>query len=347
MMEYFAYKKYKKNKTEKEEKVKHDKNPEESAENGKGKGKDQGLSTPPKKPPAAHAPVLTEDDESFFQSIISDDGPAPPLPPRVKTPELTWEHSDDERSRKSVQLYDGKEKENDHGKGEAAAKKETAVSKATNRLSTLFRSATTKKKHTANTLAPPNANDPLVSESEAEREKRDMTRVLDDLNLSAKNNKAFSLSQESNELVGKFTLVLKDLVNGVPTAADDLMALIEDRDGILAKNFDKLPKSLKKLVTQLPSKMTSGLAPEILAAAAEAQGLKHDEEGGGLKGAAKKLLMPGNLQELITKPGAVVGMLRAIMNALKLRWPAFIGTNVLWSVALFCKLIQPTNLIRG
>ena len=48
-----------------------------------------------------------------------------------------------------------------------------------------------------------------------------------------------------------------------------------------------------------------------------------------------KLLLPSNLQELITKPGAIVTMLKAIMNALKLRWPAFIGTNVIWSVAIF------------
>ncbi len=49
------------------------------------------------------------------------------------------------------------------------------------------------------------------------------------------------------------------------------------------------------------------------------------------------MLMPKNLAELVTKPGAVIGMLKSIMNALKLRWPAFIGTNVIWSLALFCE----------
>jgi hypothetical protein len=43
------------------------------------------------------------------------------------------------------------------------------------------------------------------------------------------------------------------------------------------------------------------------------------------------------LKDLVTKPGAVVSLLKAIMNALKLRWPAFMGTNVLLSLALFGK----------
>jgi hypothetical protein len=166
-----------------------------------------------------------------------------------------------------------------------------------------------------------------------------MARVLDDLDLSAKNNRAFSLSTESAEMVRKFTQVLKDLVNGVPTAYGDLVKLLDDRDGILARNYEKLPKSLKKLVAQLPEKLTSSLAPELLAAAAEAQGLSAAEGSkGGLKGAAKKFLTPGSLHDLVTKPGALVGLLKGIVNALKTRFPAFIGTNVLWSLAVFLLL---------
>jgi hypothetical protein len=49
------------------------------------------------------------------------------------------------------------------------------------------------------------------------------------------------------------------------------------------------------------------------------------------------MFLPQNLLELVTKPGALVGMLRAIVSALQTRWPAFIGVNVIWSVALFCE----------
>jgi hypothetical protein len=159
---------------------------------------------------------------------------------------------------------------------------------------------------------------------------------LDDLNLSAVNNRAFSISKESQELVQKFTVILKDLVNGVPTAYDDLVHLLDDSQGTLSKSYDHLPSFLKKLITQLPDKMTNHLGPELLAVAAEAQGLKGASSGsGGLGGAAKNFFKFTSLKDLVVKPGAVVSLLKTIMNALKLRWPAFMGTNVLLSLALF------------
>ncbi|QSZ31067.1 hypothetical protein DSL72_000628 [Monilinia vaccinii-corymbosi] len=185
--------------------------------------------------------------------------------------------------------------------------------------------------------------DPNVSESEAQREQDDLTRVLDDLSLTASNNRAFSLSPDSTVLVQKFTLILKDLINGVPTAYDDLVHLLEDSQGTLSKSYDSLPSFLQKLITQLPSKITTTLAPELLAVATEAQAhsVAHAAsaaQAGGMGAAAKAFLTPASLKDLVTKPGAVVGMLKAIVNALKLRWPAFMGTNVLLSLALFVLL---------
>lgn len=169
-----------------------------------------------------------------------------------------------------------------------------------------------------------------------------VNRILDDLNLAAVNNRAFSLSAESQQLVRKFTVVLKDLVNGVPTAYDDLVALLNDSQGTLSKQYDRLPSFLQKLITQLPNKMTNNLAPELLAVATEAQALNVASAtaaggGGGFAGAAKNFFKPNSLKDLVAKPGAVVSLLKAIMNALKIRWPAFMGTNVLLSLGLFGK----------
>ena len=135
-------------------------------------------------------------------------------------------------------------------------------------------------------------------------------------------------------------------MNGVPTAYDDLVGLLDDSQGTLAKSYDHLPSFLQKLVTQLPDKLTKNLAPELLAVATEAQAFNtasaaagggEAAAGGaaGLGAAAMKFLKPTSLKDLVTKPGAVVSMLKAIMNALKLRWPAFMGTNVLLSLGLF------------
>lgn len=321
MLEFFAYKKFKKHKAEKDEKSQLQ------------KGKDAVQSGGQSPSAAAHktlstqeAPplLLTDDDERFLEQLTvsslhtenDEEGPGPPLPPRVKTPDLSWD-SDSESFRGPKSKAEGLKAD-----GKAAGKK-------ANRLSLFLRRD--KKVSKEGDLDPSKL---VVPEREVDHERDDLARVLDNLNLSARNNKAFSLSAESAELVSQFTLVLKDLVNGVPTAVNDLTSLLDDRDGTLAKNYEKLPNSLKKLVTQLPDKL---VGPEVLAAAAAAGGLEQEGSAskGGLKGAAKKFLVPKNLADMVTKPGAIVGMLKGIMNALKLRWPAFIGTNVLWSVAIF------------
>lgn len=332
MLEYFTYKKYKKNKSEKDHKKEghHVSSPGSPTDNDT-----KVISAPPaattatassSAPEEIETPLLTDDDERFLERLTTasdnDNESAPPLPPRVSTPELSWD-SDSESFIKPTSKPTLQEPEQSKSDGKKAS-----------RLSTLF--SRPKKNSQQLVVHPTNL---AVPDSEADREKADLSRVLDDLNLSARNNTAFALSQDSTELVRRFTLILKDLVNGVPTAVNDLTSLLDDPDGKLAKNYEKLPKSLKKLVTQLPEKLSGTLAPELLAVAAEAQGLSagQAQAKGGLKGAAKRMFMPNNLKEMVTKPGAIVGMLRGIMNALKLRWPAFIGTNVLWSVALFCE----------
>ncbi|KAF4344606.1 RING-like domain protein [Fusarium beomiforme] len=268
------------------------------------------------------SPVLDHDDEAWLQSILENDSPAPPLPPRINTPQIDLSSASESEIEAVKALQEPKSKKDKKKERKDKDKHE----KQPNRLTALF----TRHKKPQDGLKP----EDNVAPPEAEREEQDLGNVLDRLNLQAKNNKIVSLSNESSELLSRFTQVFKDLANGVPTAYGDLASLVEDRDGAINRGFEKLPSSLKKLVTQLPDKLTSSLAPELLAAAAESQGLKANTEK-GVKDAAIDLLKPSNLTDLVTKPGAVVGMLKAIVNALKVRWPAFIGTNVIWSVALF------------
>lgn len=329
MLEYFTYKKVKKHNAQKKakqeaENAKAETDGSTTADNVnnattkllKGKERDDGS--------GKVDVVLHPEDERFIEDLLAEhDGPAPPLPPRVNVSDLDWS-SDNE----AAMTAEAKKKEADPKK-DAGAKDETKPEKKGNRLSMFF----TRHKKAEEGLKPEDAN---VTEDEAEREKKDLGRVLDRLNLTAKNNKVIPGSADTSAVLQRFTQVFKDLVNGVPTAVDDLTSLIEDRDGAISKGFEKLPSSLQKLVTQLPEKVTGSLGPEILAAAAKSQGIKADTDD-GLKGTAKKIFLPQNVTELVTKPGAVVAMLRAIVEALKTRWPAFIGMNVLWSVALSCK----------
>ncbi|KAK5636100.1 hypothetical protein RRF57_011812 [Xylaria bambusicola] len=290
-------------------------------------------------------PILDREDEKFLERLTSDAGLShsdlnedetpPPLPPRVKTPVIDID-SDDDASSIASKSKDpkGKGKQDTSSSPDDHHSKPKRFSFVTNISRNLSRRRSPKP---TPDLKPDNLAVP--STTEASKEKTDLARVLDDLDLSAKNNRAFSLSSESADMARRFTQVLKDLINGVPTAYNDLVSLLDDRDGIIAKTYEKLPSSMKKLVAQLPEKLTSTLAPELLAAAAEAQGLNpEDHKDGSLKGAAKKFLTPTNLHDLVTRPGALVGLLKGIVNALKTRFPAFVGTNVLWSLAVFLLL---------
>lgn len=343
MLEYFAYKKVKKHRAEKAEKQRLESAKEEAR---------LATASEPSSPQLVSEPLgtrlLREEDQRYLERLTSPDpevhvnldGPRPPLPPRIKTPTYEWD-SDTESfvSTKDAKARPPVAKTATEPAPAGAAGKPKPFAYVTG----LGRSLSQRvKASTANSGLKPVAAAP-VTERELEREETEISRVLNDLNLSAQNNKVFSLSEDSAEMVRKFTLVFKDLVNGVPTAYNDLVTLLEDRDGVLARNYEKLPGPLKKLVTTLPEKLTGSLAPELLAVAAESQGMNSEQakrsglKDGGLKDAAKNFLTPKSLQDLVTKPGAVVGLLKSIMGALKTRWPAFMGTNVLWSVALFRK----------
>lgn len=151
------------------------------------------------------------------------------------------------------------------------------------------------------------------------------------------NNRVFSISDETQDLLEKFKFIFKDLVNGVPTAYGDLENLLTNGDKQLQGTFNRLPDFLKKLIEQLPDKVTEKFAPEMLAMAAERAG-RHGvnaENAGKAASAAQKMgLKVPSLKELVGKPAAIAGLLRSIMTFLRARFPALLGMNVLWSLAL-------------
>jgi len=162
--------------------------------------------------------------------------------------------------------------------------------------------------------------------TEEEKEADELTAALDQLNLAAENGRAFSVSKETKEMLDRFTQILKDLVNGVPTAYDDLTSFLDSSSKQLEQTFTALPSFLQKIVATLPNKMTKNLSPELLrtfaaaAPAAAAQG--------------EKLAAVPTLKELVTKPGMVLGLLKSVVNVLKTRFPALLGANLALSLGL-------------
>ncbi|KAK6379379.1 hypothetical protein LTS17_006297 [Exophiala oligosperma] len=305
----------------------------------------------------SETPVLSEEDEQFLDRLTSADENPPPLPARpdvvasIKDAQtalmdgaqnIPLPETPNEISQEPLMTLD------DVGSADATA---SAPSKSKATWSWLRRDSREIRQQgreaTAAGLDDIVANLKKADEEdseevkEAKREEEDMTIVLERLNLAAINNRVFSISDETQELLQKFNLVFKDLINGVPTAYDDLEKLLTNGDRQLQKTFNSLPAFLQKLIEKLPETMTKGLAPEIMAAAAERaskSGMNVGNAGKAAAAASKLGFKTPSLKELTGKPAAIAGMLRSIIGYLRARFPAFMGANVLWSLALFVLL---------
>lgn len=205
----------------------------------------------------------------------------------------------------------------------------------------------------ADTLLAAAQKSKAAEEAEVEKETQDLTKILEELNMSAINNRVFSFSKESEELLHKFTLVLKDIVNGAPTAYNDLEKLFTDYDAQLKKMYGGLPPFLQNFVKSLPAKMTATLGPELLAASAEKPGFDAKMRAAGEGSKSKKSRLPGvpkipSLKQLVSAQGAVATALRSIVNFLKFRFPALAtGTNLIMSLAVMSKSPPcPTSLAK-
>ncbi|KAF2115758.1 hypothetical protein BDV96DRAFT_612396 [Lophiotrema nucula] len=323
----------------------------------------------PSEEPAS--PVLDEEDQRFLERLAAiasePEGTPPPLPSRpastapphgeereIETNRTVENAAIDEAIKTSLPTSPPAITVDDTTNGEAKGKEKASMpdgrKKSVMSYFALAQSkfkksgdkekkkdkVTSKEKEKAATDLHSAAESTRKSENEeAEQEKQDMTEILDQLNLSAVNNRVFSFSKESTELLDKFKLVLKDVVNGAPTAYGDLEKLFTDYDNQIKKLYGNLPPFLQNLVKSLPTKISAALAPELLAASAEKPGF--DAKQMGSKGAKKsmKARIP-SLKSLVTAEGAVATMLKSIFNFLKLRFPmAVTGTNVLLSLAVF------------
>ncbi|KAG9244543.1 hypothetical protein BJ878DRAFT_505661 [Calycina marina] len=278
-------------------------------------------------------PIINDEDEYFLRRMISEEGTPPPLPNRPHSLNLAGDATDNQSQ---LVIHNDAVAEFQKSK----EKKEKA--KKTNRLFGLYSSITkTGKKPATSTTEKP------LTPKEAAPETDKITDILDNLSLTISNDRVFSVSRESQVALSKFKTILKDIVNGVPTAYDDLIDLFNDSDGTLAESYDNMPAILQTLVKQVPAKFM----PELAAVINEAQ--EHSGLGsagdvsaataaGGIGGAVKSFVTIKTMKDLVTKPGAMASMLKYIVNALKLRvpLPAFMGVNVLLGVGLFVLLIM-------
>ena len=188
------------------------------------------------KSPAPHgsveAPVLTEEDEEFLHRIASEgsppdlpERPPPPLPARPEVRDLP-EAGNPEENNAQIALLDDSQRIALPETSEAhedlppdlevryVEHEKDPVKGTKSKWSWIRRdSRNTKRRATASSLmsaaeglkspdTEPN-EDHVLSDSEAQKEEAEMTDVLEQLNLAAVNNRVFSLSKESQELLQK------------------------------------------------------------------------------------------------------------------------------------------------
>jgi len=299
-------------------------------------------------------PVLDAEDQQFLERLAAiaaePEGTPPPLPQRTEIVDDNGEKKVGKDAQTA--LMDNADK----GKGKAAegglGRKKSVMSyfqlpkfakKDGEKASKDKKIVVTEKDRTqfADDLLAAAESAKAAELTDAQKEDKELTDILDQLNLSAVNNRVFSFSKESEELLNKFTQVLKDLINGVPTAYNDLEKLFTDYDNQLKKMYGNLPPFLQNLVKSLPAKLTATLGPELMAASSEKPGFDAQASS---KPKGKRSMLPQvpkvpSLKSLVSAQGAVATALRSIVNFLKFRFPALAtGTNVIMSLAVFVLL---------
>ncbi|KAK5741496.1 hypothetical protein LTR17_003934 [Elasticomyces elasticus] len=207
-----------------------------------------------------------------------------------------------------------------------------------------------------------NEDGTIDEEKTKEKQHREASVLLDRLNLSSINNRVFAFSGETEKIYERFTQVLKDTMNGAPTAYEDMDKLMKDAGPELEKQFKSMPPFVQTLVKSLPAKFGTSMGPELLAMASEKPGAdmktrmeaasKKSQSSGGDQsinvassssttkeepkdGQKKKRKIPG-LKGLVSEQGMVASILRNVVTFLKVRFPFLASmTNVVMSLAVF------------
>lgn len=205
------------------------------------KGKESALKTP--EPEDVEGPVLSEEDEAFLHRIATE-GTPPPLPERppllpTRPQDLPVAGEPTENQGQLVLLKDSQEvplpsaPDTPAEEVAPAIESETSDSKSKEkhkegkkplRWSFMRRDSRDSKrkakvdtatdlKDVAEALKSPDAQpneDHAVSEPEAKKEEEEMTAIMDELNLAAVNNRVFSISTESKDLLHKYVIFFYD-----------------------------------------------------------------------------------------------------------------------------------------
>lgn len=204
-----------------------------------------------------------------------------------------------------------------------------------------------------------NEDGTVNEEKSKEKQESEVSVLLDKLDMSSINNRVFAFSGETQKIYERFAVVLKDTMNGGPTAYEDMEKLMKDAGPQLEKQFAAMPPFVQTLVKSLPAKFGTTLGPELLAAASAKPGADMQarmtaaskqkssgdssisaadtSEKSGEEGEKKKRKIPG-LKGLVSQQGMVASILRNVVTFIQTRFPFLASSmNVVMSLSVFSK----------
>lgn len=235
---------------------------------------------------------------------------------------------------------------------------------------------TKRKKTDADATSSPvyNEDGTINEEATKEKQEREVSVLLDNLNLSSINNRVFAFSGETQQYYDRFLQCLKDVIAGGPTAYEDMDKLMKEAGPKLEEQWKTMPPFVQTLVKSLPMKM----GPEVMAMASEKpddelkkklQGASTSENGGGAGFAAaamnsggesgdvekgkgegeqkKKRKIPA-LKSLVSGQGTVATLLRNTVGFVQTRFPFLASTtNVVMSLSVFSEQHYIPHIIHA
>ena len=136
----------------------------------------------------------------------------------------------------------------------------------------------------------------------------------------------------------QFVQILKDIINGVPSAYDDLDKLFREHEGRFDKLFGSLPPYLQSLVIGLPGQLWASFGSDVASSMSSKKAAAKETRSASSTSTTSRMRGVPTLKSLLTQRGAVVTALRSIFEYLELHFPAFMtGSNILMSFAVFRK----------
>ncbi|QRW08284.1 hypothetical protein RhiLY_07283 [Ceratobasidium sp. AG-Ba] len=311
-----------------------------------------------KKNQALKEAALDKKDEEFLEEVVQKSPPAP-VPPN---PSITIDTIFDDNKTEWERERDRKTEPWGQTLKRWGALGRTGSSNSVSKKDSTLPTPSSSQPTTPATEELPANSEATAKEAESEltKEQKELAEVLDSLDMQAgKQGTAFT-TPVTRALLHRFTQILKDMVNGVPTAYNDLIEFLDASSTHLSQEWNSLPSSFQKLIRSLPL----GIPPDVFAAmtaAAAAPTVGEPTTASAAGPSAPKpsafasklnpmsmftktnpqtgaqtrtLPKPSQIKDFLGTGGGIATLLRTILTFLRTKFPMLAGTSALMSMGL-------------